>query len=239
MYSSILGNSYTQMKLINRQGIEFLVHNDTNDEVAGFWNLDAWEQENYPVVQHFSSQCSTFINAGGWIGPFTLFAAKIFKRVYSLEPDPLAFEELTKNVELNKFTNVQLGNKALFDGSKKEITMGSDFSPLGRSGTSIFQLDKAVTVPCITLREYFDQNDIIPGSFLMLDVEGAEYALFDDVEFFEKYRPVIFIELHLKFLNDENYTRLINALNNLKHIYPIDTTTFDRNNISHKLFQPI
>lgn len=227
------------MKTINRQGVEFLVHNDSSDEITRFWNLDSWEQENYPIVKQFATKCSTFINAGGWIGPFTLFAAKLYKSVYSLEPDPLAFDELVKNVELNNFTNVQLGNKALFDGTKKEITMGSDFSPLGRSGTSIFQLDKAVTVPCITLKEFFSQHNIVPGSFLMLDVEGAEYALFDDVEFFEKYRPIIFIELHLKFLNDENFNRLTIALNNLKHLYQIDTTTFDRNNISHRLFQPI
>lgn len=225
------------MKLINRQGIEFLVHTDANDEIERFWNIDLWEHENYNFIKNISSKYSTFINAGGWIGPFTLFAAKLFPSVYSLEPDPLAFEELKRNIELNKFSNIKITNKALFDGTVKEITMGSDYSPLGRSGTSIFQKDKSVTTPCTTLKEFFIENNIPKQSFLMLDVEGAEYVLFDDIDFFKDYKPTILIEIHAQFLNDDNFNRLIKNLEKLKEIY--DIPNIPRNQIYHRLFQPL
>ena len=228
------------MKKINRQGIEFLVYNDSSNEIANFWEITSWEENNYVIVKDYASKCKTFVNAGGWIGPFTLFASKLYEKVYSLEPDPLAFEELANNVELNKFSNVCIENKALFDGSKKEITMGSDFSPLGRSGTSIFQKDKSVTVPCITLKEYFSKNSIPTGSFFMLDVEGAEYVLFDDLLFFNEYKPILLVEFHLKFLDDINFDKLMVALNNLKPLYKIDISYLqsNRHNIVHQLILP-
>jgi FkbM family methyltransferase len=227
------------MRNVNRLGVDFLVHDDSNAEIANFWTIDSWEQSNYNLVKDFSGKCSTFVNAGGWIGPFTLFAAKLYEKVYSLEPDPLAYEELVKNIELNNFTNVNLGNKALFDGSKSEISMGSDFSPLGRSGTSIFQSDKAVKVPCTTLMEWFTTNNIPEKSFFILDVEGAEYVLFDDVEFYNKFKPIVLLELHSKFLNDEDFKRMKNAVNNLNHIYNFNPNNFDRYNINHYLLTPI
>lgn len=227
------------MKTIVRQGVSFLVHDDTNAEIANFWSIAGWEGGNYVAVKDFASRCSTFVNAGGWIGPFTLFAAKLYQSVYSLEPDPLAYAELMRNVELNQFSNVHLSNKALFDGSKSEITMGSDFSPLGRSGTSIFQLDKAVSVPCVTLKQFFSENNIPTRSFLMLDVEGAEYVLFDDFEFFDKFRPIVLLEFHGRFLNDENFNHLITALNNLKQIYSINMSGARRDFITHHLIQPL
>lgn len=225
------------MRNVTRHNVSFLVHDDSNDEIRNFWNIDSWEARNYSVVANFSKRCPTFVNAGGWIGPFTLFAAKLYSSVYSLEPDPLAFSELVRNVQLNNFQNVTLSNKAFFDDSKTSITMGSDFSPLGRSGTSIFQLDKAVEVPCVTLSQFFSENRIPNGSFLMLDVEGAEYVLFDDISFFERFQPVILLEFHGSFLSQENFAHIISSLSRLNNIYSVDVNSFSRNNISHHLIQ--
>jgi len=225
------------MKTINRRGVEFIVDNDTNDEIHRFWDMDSWEHENYELVHHFSSKCSTFFNAGGWIGPFTLFAAKLYEKVYSLEPDPFAFKELKGNVELNKFSNVCIENKALFDGTKTEITMGSDYSPLGRSGTSIFQKDKSITVPCITLKEFFSKNNIPENSFLMLDVEGAEYVLFDDFDFFKKYKPVLLVEFHCNFLSGEEFNHLNESLEKLKTIYKVPL--IPKHQTTHRLLEVI
>jgi hypothetical protein len=135
---------------------------------------------------------------------------------------------------------VNLTNKALFDKSVSEISMGSNFGELGGSGTSIFQSDKSIKVPCITLKEFFSTNNIPPlQSFLMLDTEGSEYILFDDVNFFETYKPIILIEFHIKFLNNENYNHLITSLNNLKHLYKIDTEALKNKKIIHQLILPI
>ena len=206
------------MRQINRCDITFSVVTDTQN--YQFWDIINWESDNYIKIKELSKKHNIFVHAGGWIGPFTLFAAKLFKKVYCLEPDTEAYNELSRNIFINGFTNIKLDNKAFFN-SDSNIKIGSK-SPLGRSGTSIFQLDKYITVESITLKRYFTENEIPVNSFLMLDVEGAEYTLFDDVEFFEKFKPIILISYHLTFLNNDNFDYLINSLIKIKHIYDID-----------------
>jgi len=207
------------MRTINRQGIDFLVVNDTENN--NFWDIDLWEYDNYVKIKELSNTHDTFVHAGGWIGPFTLFSAKLFKSVYCLEPDPEAYNELKRNIEVNNFNNINLINKAFFN-KEDDIFIGSDFSPLGRSGTSMFQNNHAIKVKTITLMDYFLENNIPKNSLLMLDVEGAEYSLFDDVKFFEIFKPTILISYHLTFMNDVHFDYLISSLKAIKHIYDID-----------------
>ena len=79
-------------------------------------------------------------------------------------------------------------------------------------------LKKADTV----IANFFQKNNIPKYSFLMLDVEGSEYLLFDDYEFYENYKPTLLISFHFSFLNDENFQRMLNSLSRLKTIYNID-----------------
>ena len=210
------------MREVTRHGISFLVNSDTvnND----FWDIDNWELENYSIVYEISKTTSTFINAGGWIGPFTLFASKVFKDVFSLEPDIVAFEELKSNITLNQLTNVKIYNKA-YSNEDSFITIGSDHSDLGRSGTSIFQTKNSIQVQSSTLETFFKEENIPFNSFLMLDVEGAEYLLFDNYEFFRKNRPTILLSLHLTLLSDCNFNVLIERLGRLESLYEFDLKT--------------
>jgi FkbM family methyltransferase len=220
------------MKTVKRRGISFQVHADT--ENAGFWEIADWEAENYATVERFSGRCSTFVNAGGWIGPFTLFAAKLYRRVYSLEPDPAAFAELSRNVAANGFTNVHLQNRAFYKESGT-ISIGSDYSPIGRSGTSIFQQQNAVVVPCETLRTFFDRHDI-RDAFLMLDVEGAEWALFDDTAFFVERKPILLVEFHLDLMDQGKRKHLAEALDRLQPLYGVGVKKLPARGIVHELF---
>lgn len=207
------------MKLVTRNNINFLVNTDTVNK--DFWDIEYWELENYNTIYEISKTTDTFINAGGWIGPFTLFAGKLFKNVFSLEPDSAAFKELKSNVDINKLKNVKLFNKA-FSNKNESITIGSDYSDLGGSGTSIFQAKNSIEVEAITLESFFKVENIPINSFLMLDVEGAEYLLFDNFAFFESYTPTILLSLHLTFLSDYNFDYLIKCLSKLQEIYKFD-----------------
>lgn len=206
------------MRKINRSGIDFFVVDNTKN--AFFWDIDYWESENYDTIKKMSLSHDVFVHAGGWIGPFTLFASKLYRQVYCLEPDPNAFDELQKNIECNNFRNIFLDNKA-FLNQEKEIIMGSNV-PLGGSVTNIFQENNGIVVNTITLKNYFTKNNIPKNSFLMLDVEGAEYLLFDDIRFFEEFTPTILVSYHLTFLTDDNFNYLVESLKKLEKIYNID-----------------
>jgi FkbM family methyltransferase len=207
------------MRNINRNGIDFLVNDNTENN--GFWDINLWEDYNYRIIKEESNNHKIFVHAGGWIGPFTLYAAKLFDSVYCLEPDPDAFDELKNNIIINNYNNVFYDNKAFYN-QITQILIGSDFSPLGRSGTSVFQKDKSVLVDTITLKKYYEDNNLPKNTFLMLDVEGAEYLLFDDIDFFKIYQPKILLSIHLSFLNDENFNFFIESLKKLTDLYDID-----------------
>jgi FkbM family methyltransferase len=219
---------------VTRHGVTFKVHCDS--ENADFWKLDDWEAGNYAIVKRHASECPAFVNAGGWIGPFTLFAAKLYQQVHSLEPDPVAFAELSRNVMLNGFANTTVENRAFYR-EKGTIRIGSDHSPIGRSGTSIFQQQNAVVVPCETLRCFFERHEI-PSAFLMLDVEGAEWVLFDDTEFFKEHRPIVLLELHLDFLDEQKRSHLAGALQRLKPFYESGLDQLPASGICHRLMIP-
>lgn len=225
---------FNTARTVTRHGVSFKVRSDTSN--ADFWNIADWEAANYEIVKRHAGECPAFVNAGGWIGPFTLFAAKLYERVYSLEPDPAAFAELSRNVALNGLRNTTLENRAFY-GDAGTIRIGSDHSPIGRSGTSIFQQDNAVTVPCETLRSFFERH-AVPKAFLMLDVEGAEWVLFDDTAFFAEHRPIVLVELHLDFLDEPKRAHLAAALERLKPVYRTGLEALPPGGICHRLMVP-
>lgn len=55
------------------------------------------------------------IDAGAYIGKFTLYAAFMGAYVISVEPNPIAYGVLKKNIELNGFANVEALNVGLGD----------------------------------------------------------------------------------------------------------------------------
>ena len=57
----------------------------------------------------------TVLDAGAFVGDFTVKIARKVKEVVAVEPLPWAFEIMKRNVEVNELKNVTLVNKALYD----------------------------------------------------------------------------------------------------------------------------
>ena len=73
------------------------------------------------------------LDAGAFIGDFTVKVARKAKEVVAVEPLPWAFEVLKRNVEMNNLKNVVLLNKALYsvDGLKVRIKDSGVTSSMG------------------------------------------------------------------------------------------------------------
>ena len=142
----------------------------------------------------------------------------MFDKVYAFEPDSVAFNELSGNVALNGFSNVELNNSAVYNHNDS-ISIGVGPHPKGMSQTSILYNGDIETVKCQTLRRIFEDRQIPKGQLLKIDIEGAEYCLFDDVEFFKQYRPKIMCEVHLSMMGEDKAKHLREALKNLKPLY--------------------
>ncbi len=103
-------------------------------------------------------------------------------RVIAVEPNPLAFEVLEKNVRSNGLTDVILVNKAICDG---EGTMPFEIVPhvsaIGSRDLSLEErpwlkpeMIKTIDVECMTLSQLFERYAVEKTDIMKLDVEGME-----------------------------------------------------------------
>lgn len=137
-----------------------------------------WEPYTFDQIERFADERKNFLDLGAWVGPFTVFAHKLFNYVFAVECDPVAFEELKQNTR-GKRGNIMLINKALC-GTVGEVNMYSDewgnsVSTLTQSG----QIDhcKVVAIDTETLlRDY-----VCNVGLVKMDIEGSEYDVLPDM----------------------------------------------------------
>jgi len=111
----------------------------------------------------------------------------LYKQVIAIEPNPQNLECLTKNIELNKLSNIKIIPIAC--GEKEEIL------PLGimESGSSFYRKNvKTINVPVKRLDDLVEYGDVVK-----IDVEGwEEKVIAGATNFISKCKPIIFIEHH-------------------------------------------
>jgi len=125
---------------------------------------------------------ATIIDLGANIGVFSIYAATQASnvKIYAYEPLKDFYELMLENVKANrKEENIKCFN----------LAVASDSLPrtLYVKGTAFFfptfiaaQDDAsqvAIQVPCITLSEIFETNDLKKVDLLKMDCEGAEYEI--------------------------------------------------------------
>lgn len=102
------------------------------------------------------------------------------------------------------------------------IKLGNNLS-LGNSMTRRNQGKNLFEIECYTLSKFCELN-INKVDFLKVDIEGSEEDLFQDINFFDNYRPTVFIQLHYGwFLNKKS------ARDNFKKITRLYKYLYDEN----------
>jgi len=131
---------------------------------------------------HTSSQKPKIIDCGANIGAAVIYFKKLYplSEIIAIEPNPIIFRLLEKNIKDNNFTGVNLINCCLSDKEgyenfyfEKDGTnnlSGSIFEARGNE----FQLQvESVKLSSIMKDELFD--------LIKIDVEGAERQIFNDL----------------------------------------------------------
>ena len=124
------------------------------------------------------------LDAGAFIGDFTVKVAKKAKEVVAVEPLPWAFEVLKRNVEMNNLKNVVLVNKALYsvDGVKVKLKDEGVSSSLSGEGD--------IEVETVTI------DSLGKFSLVKMDIEGAEGELIRDDSNWLNHVRAMAIEVH-------------------------------------------
>lgn len=173
--------------------------------IDDFFNMTTREQE---IIEHFNPKKNdTVVDIGAHLGRYALISSnKVGNegKVITIEANPLVFEKLKKNLELNKVTNTICLNYAVFSEKtklklfvrKEELTnteyslrntvmVDRDKLMVERSKVDKLMVERSkdaervLEVNADTLDNLLDLNDIKHEqvNWIKIDVEGAEYEV--------------------------------------------------------------
>jgi FkbM family methyltransferase len=206
---------------IKRFGKSYFVSG--NLEFLFFWSSYR-EIYTYKIFDKFLDPNHSYIDIGAYIGSTILYAAHNAKKVYAIEPDPIAFKELKKNVALNPMLQgkIELYKKCINYKSGKV-----KFGNLGVGGDStsslLFSDSKTRwTVDGITFDEFIKKNEINDCNFIKMDIEGGEVIVLPSMKnYLERNKPILYLSMHpIFFMNPvEDTKKVIEVLKIYKNIY--------------------
>lgn len=131
------------------------------------------------------------IDAGANEGMFSIFMSKHFPqtKIVAFEPVPETYFTLVENIKLNGCKNITPINLGLGDSSttKATLVVANNFSG-GSSGVITFDPNSQhqVEVGIIGLDRAMEMCGVDKVKLLKMDIEGMEYDVLYDSEFFNK-----------------------------------------------------
>lgn len=134
------------------------------------------------------------VDAGAHVGLFSIVASRFARKIVSIEPNSKNYCLLYKNCETNKINNILPLNKVLCENEgtvKLYKGVDSGCSSIVKGLNTQFNYSQGVTLQRII--EEFGDIDL-----LKLDVEGAEFGIFQNIEINHLKRiNAIVAEIHL------------------------------------------
>lgn len=167
------------------------------------------------------------VDIGSNIGYYVTLESKLVGKdgtVIAVEPVPLNFSYLLRNIRLNKLTNVISINKAIADrnGTIKILrSKGSNWSRVLQSNQDLFSSDiiDVIQVQAITLDTLIKQHGLKELNLIRMDVEGYEdYIIAASKNALQKYLPDIFIEIHHSLIGRKRLVNLLTQFHDMGYI---------------------
>jgi FkbM family methyltransferase len=183
-----------------------------------FWkdlNSGEWEQETFEIIDYFVSDNSKTLDIGCWAGPISLYMAAKGAQVYSIDPDPIAYEIFIENLKLNPSLNVQIHPFNLAITSKNQYVNLYARKVYGYSSSSILKRSRDtvgnICVKGICFDEFIRLANLKRIDFIKMDIEGGEFEVLPDIiPAMEKLGlPTIYISFHYSQLNEYIYQKKI------------------------------
>ncbi|MBF0595768.1 MAG: FkbM family methyltransferase, partial [Candidatus Omnitrophica bacterium] len=174
-----------------------------------FWrnvSRHKWENHTFSIFQQFVRPGAVFLDIGAWIGPTVLFGACTAKHCYAVEPDPVAFEELTQNLALNPSL---AGKVTVFQGCISDVSGKVSFgsqTKFGDSQSSLLFADRqgAVQVEALSFNDFLQRYQITACDFIKMDIEGGETIVLPTMKaYLAQSLPVLYVSLHQKWFKDK------------------------------------
>ena len=216
---------------INKNGKCFTV-DSTKLRSYKFWKGymgKGWEPETFKVFDEFLDKNHSYIDIGSYIGPSVLYGSQLAKHCFAIEPDPIAFQELKNNMELNDHLkpHITLSKYCISDsiGTAKFFAPNEKLEYGGGGSSSLLDWKNKknfLEVQTTTLQQFIQSFSITDCNFIKIDIEGAEFDLIPSMSgYLKNQKPTLFIEIHLWALKDpmKKLDITFQTLNGYDHIY--------------------
>lgn len=195
---------------IVREGVCFQA---VESSVSGtFWNdvnQGFWEEETFRIFDRFLKPDQSYIDIGAWIGPTVLYGAHKAKQVYAIEPDPIAFGELTANLGLNPHLSSKIKsiNAALSEEAGEiKLYKRHHFGDSTSSLIPTYSEEHFCRVKALPIEKLMEENTIENVGFIKMDIEGGEFKQVPFMQdYLQKNRPTFYVSLHPSFLEQNIY----------------------------------
>ena len=155
-------------------GLKFEAHLSQDGNDLFFFLMRYSRPSLAPLFDAALSKGGVYADAGGNLGVYTLWAARIVGptgSVHAFEPVPGTFARLVRNIELNNFDQVTAVNSAL-GADTGMITLYRVAAASGLSSRYFVPKENPTEVPVTTLDAYFEGKPI--PQLIKVDVEGME-----------------------------------------------------------------
>lgn len=206
----------------------FTVHEGSEKATFDYINTGNWEPYSFDIFDYFIGEKDVVFDLGCWYGITSLYLAHLANTVYAIDPDPVCFEEITKNLTLNPDLSSKIQAFQLAISNKSETLKLFAREKYGASSSSILQRNrdkkKSVDVNTISLREFINKEKITRVDFIKMDIEGAEFLILPTIkEFLEKVNyPTLYVSFHYSFLIENEYAKRVSSKKITKIILKIE-----------------
>ena len=174
-------------------------------------NYQDWEKDTFQDFEKVTDKNKTAIDLGAWIGTTSLWLARHFNHVVSVECDPVSIERLRKNVQINDIDNITIiphpvshSERLVTIGPREELSYGCNVN----TGTAINYIKDEKTTLFDSTTKTTTLKHIMKGfndvSFIKCDIEGHEENIIEEV--FAVGVPV-HLSFHIPWWKDQNVHR--------------------------------
>ena len=182
---------------------------DCKDDLVHFTTTLAGRAEFYSIAQAAKSGGALFdIGAHSGLISALFCAANSQNRAFSFEPSPILCERLSAIRILNQFGDrmkiEQIGIGEASGTTEMLLDPGSGYVQTQRFDQTMWSTPELVQMRIESIPDAASRLNIIP-QFIKLDIESYEYeAIKGSLEFLTRHKPVLFLELHLNYLDQRN-----------------------------------
>lgn len=164
-----------------------------------------------PYYEKYANKDKIAIDVGAWLGGHTMYLSKLFKKVYSFEPQKYIYLNLCANLFVNKITNVTPINKSCYKTTTRmTIPLEKQIAPVKQINNK-FDYWSCPSSPCLFLNEMstgeieaitLDSLNLTNVGLIKIDAQGQDlYVLEGARNTIYEERPIILFELEYPLLS--------------------------------------